>query len=507
MSQSLADERVMIVGAGFGGLSTACHLADAGADVSVLEQNERLGGVADRIDREGFRFDTGPSWYLMPDTFERFFGRFGREPEEYYELTRLDPNYQVFWKDGDSATVPADREGQLSLFDSIEEGAGDALERYLEEAAEAYDVGMEKFVYEARPRWRDWVDPELLGAARGLTLLGTIDEHVADYVDHPKLRQLLEYTLVFLGGRRFITQALYSLMSHVDMNMGVYYPTGGIRSVVEGIVTLARELGVEFHTQTEVTGIEPMHEGMMLSTDSGKRVADRVVANAPPSHVGQELLPPGQADHDAAHWEDQTYAPSAFMLYLGIEGELPELEHHTLVLPTDWTAHFASIFDDPAWPEDPSYYVNVPSRTDDTVAPAGHETMVVLVPIAPGLSDDADRRQAFRDQVLSDIETHTGAELRENIVFEESACVSEFSEYGYPQGTALGLAHTLRQTGPFRTSHRSSTVDGLYYTGSFTAPGIGIPMCLISGEHTAQAVETDVAGSLSTLPPLGLRSD
>ena len=501
----LDSESIVVIGAGFGGLSAACHLADAGADVTVVERRDHLGGVAGRIERDGFRFDTGPSWYLMPDVFERFFGRFGREPSDYYSLTRLDPNYRVFWKDGDSAAVPADRAGQRALFASYESGADDALDAYLSDAAAAYEVAMEEFVYERRPRMRDWFDPSMLRAARGLPLLGSMDDHVADYFEHPKLRQLVEYTLVFLGGSPYNTPALYSLMSHVDYTLGVHYPTGGMASVVDGVARLARDLGVTFETRTPVTGLEPTADGLTVTTTAGQRTVDRVVSNAPPSYTERELLPAGRGDRDPDYWASRTYAPSAFVLYLGVEGDLPALSHHTLVLPTDWRSHFESIFDRPSWPSDPSYYVNVPSRTDDGVAPDGHSTVVVLVPIAPGLDDGPDQRARFREAVLDDLAAHTGVDLRDRIVVERSACVTEFASMGYPQGTALGLAHTLGQTGPFRPSQRSAAVTGLYYTGSFTDPGIGVPMCLISGAHVADAVRADVgvdaeAGVRSLVP-------
>jgi phytoene desaturase len=490
----LDSESIAVIGAGFGGLSAACHLADAGADVTIIEQRERPGGVAGRIERDGFRFDTGPSWYLMPDVFERFFGQFGRTPESYYSLVRLDPNYRVFWKDGDSAAVPADRSGQRALFESYESGAGEALDDYLADAAAAYEVGMEEFVYERRPRLRDWLDPGLLRAVRGITLLGSMDGHVGEYFDHPKLKQLVEYTLVFLGGSPYNTPALYSLMSHVDFDLGVYYPEGGMVSVVDGIVRLARELGVTFDTGTAVTGIERATDGVAITTeDGGTRPFHRVVSATPPSHTERDLLPPGVADHDSGYWASRTYAPSAFLLYLGVEGDLDTLSHHTLVLPTDWRSHFEAIFDRSVWPEDPSYYVNVPSRTDDTVAPDGYSTVVVLVPIAPGLDDGPERRARYREAVLDDLAAHAGVDLRERIVVEESACVSEFADMGYPRGTALGLAHTLTQTGPLRPDHRSEAVPGLYYTGSFTEPGIGVPMCLVAGEHTASAIRADAA--------------
>jgi phytoene desaturase len=488
----LDEARVTVVGAGVGGLAAACYLADAGADVRVLEQHDRPGGHANRMEAEGYTFDTGPSWYLMPDVFERFFGHFGRSPEEFYELERLDPHYRVFWKDGDRAEVRADMAHNRALFESYEDGAGGALEAYLEEAEYTYEVGMDRFVYEDRGRFRDFLDLDVLRSAGGLSLLGTMDDHVAGYVEHPKLRQLLQYTLVFLGGSPYNTPALYNLMSHVDLNLGVYYPEGGVYSVVEGMVELAEQLGATVETGRPVRRVERNGAGFRVGTDDGPVAADAVVSNANPAHVEAELLPEGVREHGEGYWDEQTLAPSAYMLYLGVEGDVDPLAHHTLVLPTDWESHFEAIFEAPAWPTDPAYYVNVPSVTDDTVAPAGGETVVVLVPIAPGLTDDGAARERFRAQVLDDIAAHTGVDLRGRIAVEREACVSDFSAmYGDPSGSALGLAHTLRQTGPFRPDHRSDALEGLYYTGAYTRPGIGVPMCLISGEHAAEAVRAD----------------
>ena len=491
-TQPLEGDDVTVVGGGFGGLSAACYLAADGADVRLLERHDEVGGVAGRIEADGFRIDTGPSWYLMPDTFERFFGHFDRRPEEYYDLTRLDPHYRIFWKDGDRVDVPDDPEAVAEIFEAYEPGAGEAFRSYLDEAERAYEIGVEEFVYRDRSRFRDCLDPRLLRAARGVTLLNSMDEHVGKRFEHPKLQQLVQYTLVFLGGAPTNTPAIYTLMSHVDFNLGVYHPTGGIASVVDGIADLATELGVEIETGREVTGLDPGSGGVDVRTGNGGRRADTVVANANPCHVERELLPAGSSEYGDDYWDSRTYAPSAFLMYLGIEGDAEPLEHHTLVLPTDWDAHFEAIFEDPAWPEDPAYYVNVPSRTDPTMAPDGHEAVVVLVPLAAGLGDDDRSRERFREQVIDDLEAHTGVELRDRIVLERTACVSEFGErFGAPRGTALGLAHTLRQTGPLRPSIRSSAVESLYYTGSYTSPGIGVPMCLVSGEHTAAAVRDD----------------
>jgi phytoene desaturase len=428
----------------------------------------------------------------MPDVFERFFGHFGRSPEDFYDLVHLDPHYRVFWKDGDRADVRPDMAHNRALFDSYEDGAGEALEAYLDEAEYTYEVGMDRFVYEDRGRLRDFVDLDVLKSARGLSLLGTMNDHVADYVDHPKLRQLLQYTLVFLGGSPYNTPALYNLLSHVDFNLGVYYPEGGMYSVVEGMVELAEDLGATVETGRPVRRVERNGAGLRTDTDAGPVAADAVISNANPAHVERELLPEGRREHGEGYWEGRTLAPSAYMLYLGVEGGVDPLAHHTLVLPTDWKSHFESIFEEPRWPEDPAYYVNVPSTTDDAVAPEGGHTVVVLVPIAPGLEDDDPARERFREQVLDDIAAHTGVDLRGRIAVEREACVSEFAaRYGDPRGSALGLAHTLRQTGPFRPDHRSDALEGLYYTGAYTRPGIGVPMCLISGEHAAEAVVAD----------------
>ncbi|GGM60653.1 phytoene desaturase [Halarchaeum rubridurum] len=526
---------VTVVGGGFGGLSAACYLADAGCDVTVVERNDQLGGRASVLERDGFRFDMGPSWYLMPDVFERFFGYFGREPEDYYGLTHLDPHYRVFFKDGEGARDPpseagsgtdadaatdgagamaggraramagnanaervdvdGDIERTKALFESYEDGAGEAFERYLAKSEETYEVGMEHFVYTDRPNFRDYVDWDVVRNARGLGLLGTMQEHVADYFEHPRLQQLVQYTLVFLGGSPSNTPALYNLMSHVDFNLGVHYPEGGLASVVDALASLGDDLGVTYRTGTPVAAIRGERGDMRAELANGEILrSDAVVSDADYAHTEQELLDPDDRQYDADYWESRTYAPSAYLLYLGVEGDLDPLAHHTLVLPDAWDEHFDAIFDDPAWPDDPAYYLCAPSETDDAVAPDGHSALFALVPIAPGLDDGEAVRADYRDLLLDDVAEHTGLDLRERIVVEEDFCVSDFAErYNATEGSALGLAHTLRQTGPLRPDHRSSALDGLYFTGGFTRPGIGVPMCLISGEHAARAVCDDLA--------------
>lgn len=487
----LGEQSVVVIGSGFGGLSTACYLANAGADVCVVEKNESLGGRASQLESDGFRFDMGPSWYLMPDVFAQFFADFGRSPEEYYGTEQLDPHYRIFFKDGDELDVSPDIEETKKTFEEYEQGAGEALEAYLEKSELNYEVGMEHFVYKDRPRFRDWADFDVLKNARGLSLVGSMQDHVEEYFEHPKLQQIMQYTLVFLGGSPNNTPALYNLMSHVDFNLGVHYPEGGLGGVVDGIAELGTELGVTYHTNQPVEAIEGRAGGFKVEARD-TFLPDLVVSDADYAHTELDLLPPEKRGYSEGYWESRTYAPSAFLLYLGVEGDVEELAHHTLVLPPAWETHFEKIFDDPEWPDDPAYYLCVPSKTDDSVAPENHSNLFALVPIAPGLDDRPVIRESYRDLVLRDIAENTGVDLRDRIVFEEIFTVDDFaSRYNSMRGTALGLAHTLDQTAVFRPPHRSKKVEGLYFTGSYTTPGIGVPMCLISGQLTAEAVFED----------------
>jgi len=493
MSDVSGDE-VVVVGGGFGGLSAACYLADAGAEVRVVEKNEQVGGRASRLEAEGFTFDMGPSWYLMPDVFERFFAYFGRTPDDFYDLERLDPHYRIFFKDGDRLDVTGNNDEMAELFESYEPGAGEAFHEYLDTSETHYETAMQKFVYEDRSELRDWVDLDVMTAAPiGLQLLGSMQGHVSDYFEHPKLQQIMQYTLVFLGGSPKNTPALYNMMSHVDFNLGVYYPDGGIGAVVDALVELGESMGVTYDTGSEVSEITRRKDGFLIETAEGDSYRpDEVVVNADYAHAERELLPDHERQYDDDYWDAKTYAPSAFLMYMGVEGDVDPLAHHTLVLPEDWEPHFDDIFEEPDWPDEPAYYLCVPSETDPSVAPEGHSNLFVLVPIAPGLHDGDAIREEYREKILADIADNTGVDLRDRIVYEKQFAVSDFVDrYNATEGTALGLAHTLRQTALLRPNNRSAAVDGLYFTGSFTTPGIGVPMCLISGEHTAKRLIDD----------------
>ena len=492
--EDLRGRSVVVIGGGFGGLASACYLAQAGAAVTLLEKNEQLGGRASRLRQDGFLFDMGPSWYLMPDAWERFFAHFGKRPTDCFQAERLDPHYRIFFKDGDRVDITGDRTAMRALFEGYEAGAGAALDRYLERSRQTYERAMPGFVYTDRPRLRDYLTLDVARQARGLSLLGTMDRFVARYFRHPKLRQIMEYSLVFLGGAPNSTPALYHLMGHVDFNLGVFYPQGGIGALVDAVAGLAQELGVRVLLNRPATRISRRAEsGLTVDTEEGPLDADAVVAAADYHHVETQLLDPADRQYSDGYWRRRVWAPSAFLLYLGIQGETPELAHHSLVLPTDWSGHFADLFDDPAWPQDPAYYLCVPSRTDPTVAPPGHTNLFVLVPVAAGLEDTDAGRARYRDKILADIARHTGARLADRIVLERSFCVRDFAaRYHAAHGAALVLSHTLAQSAFGRPRRRSTRLQGLYFAGAYTTPGIGMPMCLISGEHTAATLARDL---------------
>jgi len=489
----MTEKKVVVIGGGFGGLSAAAFLGKKGFDVEVVEKNHHVGGRASVLEEDGYRFDMGPSWYLMPDIFDRFFEKFDAKSEDYYSLTRLDPNYRIFFKDGDRMDVPADPQEASELFETYEEGAGEAFQRYLDKSEETYEIGMNEFVLADRNNFRDYVSLDVLRNARGISLIKKMQGHVEEYFESNKLQQVMQYTLVFLGGSPKNTPALYNLMSHVDFNMGVYYPDGGIYSVIEGIKELAEENGVEFSTNEEVKGINRVEGKNLVTTEDRTIECEAVVSNADYAFTETELLADEHTTYDEDYWDSRTYAPSAFLIYLGVEGELESLDHHSLVLPEDWDQHFDKIFDEPSIPENPAYYVCNPSKTDDTVAPEGKSAMFILVPIAAELELDEKDREKFRELVLDDLAEQTGEDIRDRIDYEKVFAGEEFKKrYNSYNGTALGIAHTLRQTSVFRPKQRSKNMEGLYYTGQYTNPGIGMPMCLISGEHVAEKVEEDL---------------
>lgn len=480
-------KHAVIIGSGFGGLGLAAMLGKAGYAVDVFEKNESLGGRASVFEAEGFRFDMGPSWYLMPDVFERFFSLVGEKVEDHLDLVRLSPSYRVFFKDKDrTVDLYSDLARDAATFESIEPGAGRALEEYLHQAQRKYEIGVGRFVYKNYDHFKDFFTREFLLEGSRLSVFTSMHRYVGRFFKHPDVQKMLQHTLLFLGNSPYNAPALYSMLSYVDLCQGVFYPRGGIGQIVKAIVKIGTKHGVRFHVSSPIEKIITKNgkaSGVQLV--SGEIVtADLVISNADYHHTETKLLDEKDRDHGPRYWDKKVLAPSAFLLYLGTNKKFKSITHHNLVFSQDWTKNFQDIFEAPILPLDPSFYVCAPSVTDASVAPAGHENLFVLVPIASDLKLSSAQLDEYEQKILLTMESAMGMEgLREAIVYRRRFCVDDFmTRYNSYRGSGLGLSHTLRQTAVFRPNTYSKTVKDLYFVGANTNPGIGMPMCLISAQ-------------------------
>lgn len=483
-------EKTIVIGAGFGGLASAALLAKKGHDVVLLEKNSQPGGRARRLEQDGFTFDMGPSWYLMPSIFDEYFSHFDAKPGDYYTLERLDPGYKMFFHDGE-VSMPADKDEIYKLFDSLEENGAQKLKNYLKDAEYKYKTSIDSVLYESYDSILDMFSWKLLKKGIGLDIFSSMDRHVSKHFSSDRAKKVLQYTQVFLGGAPNNTPAVYSLMSYVDLVQGVWYPRGGMYSVVKALEKLCEENGVSIRYDTPARGIR-ITEGVPtgVDTDYGVMTAQNIVVNADYHHAETKLLPKRYQTYPASWWKKKTMAPSAFLIYLGLDEEVPELEHHSLFLQKDWTNHFEDIFDEPSWPKEPSYYVCCPSKTDDEVAPEGKENLFILVPIPSGIEDTTAIRKYYRDKILSHMAGELDYPVRKHIETEKVFTLKDFNkDYNAYKGTALGLAHTVFQSAAFRPKQKSSKVKNLYYVGQYTHPGIGVPMTLISAENVVNIIE------------------
>jgi len=501
----MTKQHAVIIGGGIGGLATANLLAKSGYQITLIEKNQQLGGRANVFSADGFRFDMGPSWYLMPDVFKHYFDLIGEPIENHLKLKQLDPSYRIKFR-GTERTVDmhSDLDTDAATFDEIEPGGGARLKEYVEQSKYQYDVAIRSFMYKNYDTVFDFLNRQTAVEGRRLHVFEKMHTYVSRFFKTDELQKIMEYQLVFLGSSPYNTPALYNIMSHIDFNMGVFYPEGGIYRIIEQLVAIGRGNGVTYLTGDPVTNIHVVNaQATGVTLQSGKKIeADLVISNADIHHTEMSLLPAESRQHSERYWQKRTLAPSAFILYLGIKGKLPNLVHHNLAFGADWRKGFAEIFDKPQWPTDPSYYVCSPSQTDPSTAPEGHENLFVLVPIAPGLQASDEELGAYRDKVIDLLKADFDLpDIEKQIVFERTYSSENFlHDYNALGGSALGLAHTLKQTAIFRPNNVSRKVKNLYYVGGGTNPGIGMPICLISAELAYKRIMGDK--SAGPLPQL-----
>jgi phytoene desaturase len=484
--------KISIIGSGFSSLSNACYLAKAGHDVTVYEKNEGLGGRARVFSDNDFVFDAGPSWYWMPDVFENFFNDFGKSAADYYQLTRLDPSYQVIWKDGNDF-IPAKMEELKAYFENYEPGSGEKLDQFLAEAEMKYNVGMGDFVTKPSLSIKEFLSLDTAKKGMSIDLFKPISKHIRQFFKHPKLIELLEFPVLFLGAKPKNTPALYSLMNYADMALGTWYPMGGMHEIVKAFVALGKELGVAYVTNANVESVQ-INNGVATGIlVNGEYIeSDVVVSGADYHHTDQTLLEDKYRNYTPKYWDNRTMAPSSLLYYIGLDRKIDQLKHHNLFFDRDFNKHAEEIYDTHKWPQDPLFYACVPSKTDKSVAPEGMENIFILIPVSTRIEDSEAIKQRYFNMVADRLKAFTGVDIRNHIKVYHTFANSDFkSVYNSYRGNAYGLANTLKQTAFLKPKCKNKHVNNLYYTGQLTVPGPGVPPSIISGKIVADLIQKE----------------
>lgn len=482
------NNTIHIIGSGFSALAAACYMAKAGYDVTVLEKNSTVGGRARQLKKDGFTFDIGPTWYWMPDVFERFFGDFGKKPSDYYDLEKLDPAYSVYFKDGASINISAELEKIYELFEAEEAGSSEHLRKFLKSAEFNYKTAIEDLVYKPGVSPLELVTPVTI--ARVTQFFSTISKTVRKNIKSNKLIQVLEFPVLFLGAKPSNTPAFYNFMNYADFGLGTWHPKGGMYKVIEAMVSLAKDLGVHFMTKANVEKINVNGNGAVESiTVNAQEIPSNLVLSGADYHHTETLLEAQFRQYSEKYWEKKVFAPSSLLFYVGFNKKLKNVNHHTLFFDADFDKHAIEIYDQPAWPKDPLFYASFPSKTDLSCAPEGKEAGIFLIPLAPGIEDTPELREQYFNIIIERFERLTNQGVKNNIIFKESFCVNDFiKDYNSYKGNAYGMANTLLQTAFLRPKIKSKKVHNLYFTGQLTVPGPGVPPSLISGKIASELI-------------------
>ena len=491
---------VIVIGSGFAGMSAATFLAKAGWNVTVLEKHHQPGGRARQLHAEGFTFDMGPSWYWMPDIFERYFNQFGKKVSDYYELKRLDPSYRIYYKN-DVVDIPADYAALKALFEEIEPGSGKQLDAFMDEAAYKYEVGINKLVHKPGLSLTEFADMDLVKGIFKLDVFASMKKHVQKHFTDPRLRELMEFPVLFLGALPEKIPALYSLMNYADVKLGTWFPVGGMYEIVKAMHRLAEEQGVRFlfnQNVEEIKTVDGKATGVVVNGEY--READVIVSGADYHFTETKLLHHHDQSYSEAYWNNRVMAPSCLLYYVGLNKRLKNVLHHSLFFDTDFTQHGKEIYDTPQWPSDPLFYVSATTQTDPSGAPEGCENLFFLIPVAAGLEGDTEElRDQYFQQIVARFEQRIGEPIADSIVYKKSYSVTDFvDDYNAFRGNAYGLANTLLQTAILKPGCRSKKVENLYYTGQLTVPGPGVPPSLISGEVVATLINKQISKPVQT---------
>ena len=479
---------IHVIGSGFSSLSASCYLAKQGYQVKVLEKNTSVGGRARRLEKDDFIFDIGPTWYWMPDVFERFFADFGRKPSDYYKLNKLNPGYQVYFGIEDSLTISGELEKIYQLFEKEEPGSSLHLKKFLKSAKDNYATAIEDLVYKPGVSPLELVTTTTI--SRVSQFFSTIRKEVRRKIKSKKLIQILEFPVLFLGAKPGNTPAFYNFMNYADFGLGTWHPEGGMYSVVEGMKKLAEDLGVHFTTEANVEKIHVTENKVSGIRVNGEDFDTDLILSGADYHHTETLLDKKYRQYSESYWNKRTFAPSSLLFYVGFDKKIEHVEHHTLFFDTDFDAHAYTIYDDPSWPEKPLFYASFPSITDQKFAPEGKEAGVFLIPLAPAIEDTEEIREQYFNIIINRLEQLTKQKVRKNIIFSESFCVNDFvKDYNSYKGNAYGMANTLLQTAFLRPKIKSKKVKNLYFTGQLTVPGPGVPPSLISGKIATELIQ------------------
>lgn len=493
----MQKKSISIIWWGIGWLATAVLMAKDGHDVSVYEKNECLWGRASIFSEKGYTFDMGPSWYLMPDLFEKFFNEIGENIHDHLDLAQLSPSYKVFYPEDNNLkniNVYADIDRMADQFEQMEEWSGQKFRDFLKTSGEQYGIGME-FALRNYDSLMDFLRRDVAIKGMKLNIITTIDKYVARFFKTPIIQKIMQYTTVFLGTAPSQTPAFYNIMSHVDFAMGVRYPQGWLHAIATALVKIGKKYGVKYYTDSEVVAVnnEQWIVKNMILKDWKTITSDLFIVNADQARFETEMLPLELQTYTKKFWNKKTFAPSGFIIYAGIDKKLEQLEHHNLYFNDNRDESFGAIYDRHVLADDPSIYICAPGKTDPDVAPVGKENLFILVPITNGIDISDEEKSSYRDKIRKIVEEMTGENLIDHIEYERIFEIQDFKDrYNAWKGTALWLGHTMMQTASFRPNNYSKKLSNLFYVGHNTNPGIGVPMVIVSAMLVKERIEEKV---------------